>query len=407
MKESVQFSFIFIINYSYITQNVDKLFFPQYSVNFEVKLTKVLVADTDQNKPNQQNQSEKNGTEQSKSNYRKGGRRYYPKKRYYKPQGTQGEQQAPPTKVSFQKISLVVPLFNEEESILPLINEIRKAIKPLNKPYEVVFVDDGSTDKSLQVIKEAAKSDNRLKFISFRKNYGKSAALQVGFKAATGDAVITMDADLQDDPHEVPNLLKKLDEGYDLCSGWKKERFDPFIKKYSSRFFNFVTRLISGIKIHDFNCGLKAYRREVVQNLNVYGELHRYVPVLAKWQGFTVTEIPVKHHKRRYGKTKFGISRFFKGFIDLITVTFVSRYVKRPMHFFGFLGALSFLVGLIVNGYLTVEWLAGRPLSNRPMLFLGMLLIIVGVQFFSVGLLGEMMVHQNQSEREYVIKDRN
>jgi glycosyltransferase involved in cell wall biosynthesis len=383
------------------------LFLSHYSVNFEGKLTKVLVADIDQNKPVQPNQTEKSGTGQTQNNYRKGGRRYYPKKRYYKPQGAPGEQQAPPTRVSFQKISLVVPLFNEEESILPLINEIRKAIKPLNKPYEVIFVDDGSTDGSLKIIKDAAKTDNRLKFISFRKNYGKSAALQVGFKAATGDAIITMDADLQDDPHEIPNLLKKLDEGFDLCSGWKKERFDPFIKKYSSRFFNFVTRIISGIKIHDFNCGLKAYRREVVQNLNVYGELHRYVPVLAKWQGFTVTEIPVKHHKRRYGKTKFGISRFFKGFIDLITVMFVGRYVKRPMHFFGFLGALSFFIGLIVNGYLTVEWIAGRPLSNRPMLFLGMLLIIVGVQFFSVGLLGEMMVHQNQSEREYVIKDRN
>jgi glycosyltransferase involved in cell wall biosynthesis len=383
------------------------LFLSHYSVNFEGKLTKVLVADTDQNKPVQPNQTEKSGTGQTQNNYRKGGRRYYPKKRYYKPQGAPGEQQVPPTRVSFQKISLVVPLFNEEESILPLINEIRKAIKPLNKPYEVIFVDDGSTDGSLKIIKDAAKTDNRLKFISFRKNYGKSAALQVGFKAATGDAILTMDADLQDDPHEIPNLLKKLDEGFDLCSGWKKERFDPFIKKFSSRFFNFVTRIISGIKIHDFNCGLKAYRREVVQNLNVYGELHRYVPVLAKWQGFTVTEIPVKHHKRRYGKTKFGISRFFKGFIDLITVTFVARYVKRPMHFFGFLGALSFFIGLIVNGYLTVEWIAGRPLSNRPMLFLGMLLIIVGVQFFSVGLLGEMLVHQNQSEREYVIKDRN
>jgi glycosyltransferase involved in cell wall biosynthesis len=383
------------------------LFLSHYSVNFEGKLTKVLVADTDQNKPIQPNQTEKSGTGQTQNNYRKGGRRYYPKKRYYKPQGAPGEQQVPPTRVSFQKISLVVPLLNEEESILPLINEIRKAIKPLNKPYEVIFIDDGSTDGSLKIIKDAAKVDNRLKFISFRKNYGKSAALQVGFKAATGDAIITMDADLQDDPHEIPNLLKKLDEGFDLCSGWKKERFDPFIKKYSSRFFNFVTRIISGIKIHDFNCGLKAYRREVVQNLNVYGELHRYVPVLAKWQGFTVTEIPVKHHKRRYGKTKFGISRFFKGFIDLITVTFVARYVKRPMHFFGFLGALSFFVGLIVNGYLTIEWISGRPLSNRPMLFLGMLLIIVGVQFFSVGLLGEMMVHQNQSEREYVIKDRN
>lgn len=383
------------------------MFLSHYSVNFEGKLTKVLVADTDQNKPIQPNQTEKSGTGQTQNNYRKGGRRYYPKKRYYKPQGAPGEQQVPPTRVSFQKISLVVPLLNEEESILPLINEIRKAIKPLNKPYEVIFIDDGSTDGSLKIIKDAAKVDNRLKFISFRKNYGKSAALQVGFKAATGDAIITMDADLQDDPHEIPNLLKKLDEGFDLCSGWKKERFDPFIKKYSSRFFNFVTRIISGIKIHDFNCGLKAYRREVVQNLNVYGELHRYVPVLAKWQGFTVTEIPVKHHKRRYGKTKFGISRFFKGFIDLITVTFVARYVKRPMHFFGFLGALSFFVGLIVNGYLTIEWISGRPLSNRPMLFLGMLLIIVGVQFFSVGLLGEMMVHQNQSEREYVIKDRN
>jgi glycosyltransferase involved in cell wall biosynthesis len=383
------------------------LFLSHYSVNFEGKLTKVLVADTDQNKPIQPNQTEKSGTGQTQNNYRKGGRRYYPKKRYYKPQIAPGEQQAPPTRVSFQKISLVVPLLNEEESILPLINEIRKAIKPLNKPYEVIFVDDGSTDGSLKIIKDAAKVDNRLKFISFRKNYGKSAALQVGFKAATGDAIITMDADLQDDPHEIPNLLKKLDEGFDLCSGWKKERFDPFIKKYSSRFFNFVTRIISGIKIHDFNCGLKAYRREVVQNLNVYGELHRYVPVLAKWQGFTVTEIPVKHHKRRYGKTKFGISRFFKGFIDLITVTFVARYVKRPMHFFGFLGALSFFIGLIVNGYLTIEWISGRPLSNRPMLFLGMLLIIVGVQFFSVGLLGEMMVHQNQSEREYVVKDRN
>ena len=164
--------------------------------------------------------------------------------------------------------------------------------------------------------------------------------MQVGFKAATGDAIVTMDADLQDDPHEIPNLLKKLDEGFDLCSGWKKERFDPFIKKYSSRFFNFVTRIISGIKIHDFNCGLKAYRREVVQNLNVYGELHRYVPVLAKWQGFTVTEIPVKHHPRRYGKTKFGISRFFKGFIDLITVTFVGKICKKTNALFWIFGCI-------------------------------------------------------------------
>ena len=354
------------------------------------------MAETEQNKPNQ---SEKSGSGQTQNKFRKGGRRYYPKKRYYKPQNQDSQVQAP--KISFQKISLLIPLFNEEESIHPLLNEIRKAMKPLNKSYEVIFIDDGSTDNSLKM------TDNRIKFISFRKNYGKSAALQVGFKAAVGDAVVTMDADLQDDPHEIINLLVKLDEGFDLCSGWKKQRFDPFIKKYSSRFFNFVTRFISGIKIHDFNCGLKAYRREVVQNLNVYGELHRYVPVLAKWQGFTVTEIPVKHHPRRYGKTKFGISRFFKGFVDLITVTFVGRYIKRPMHFFGFLGAVAFFIGLVVNGYLTVEWISGKALSNRPMLFLGMLLIIVGVQFFSFGLLGEMLVHQTISEREYVIKERN
>lgn len=377
------------------------MFLSDYWVNFETNLTKVFVAETEPNKPNQ---TEKNESGESKNNYRKGGRRYYPRKRYYKPKGS--EQQAPALKLSFQKISIVVPLFNEEESILPLINEIRKAVKPINKPYEIIFVDDGSTDSSLKNIKDAGKTDNRIKFVSFRKNYGKSAALQVGFKTATGDAIITMDADLQDDPHEIPALLKKLDEGFDLCSGWKKQRFDPIIKKYSSRFFNFVTRVMSGIKIHDFNCGLKAYRREVVQNIHVYGELHRYVPVLAKWQGFTVTEIPVKHHPRRYGKTKFGISRFFKGFIDLFTVSFATRYIKRPMHFFGFFGALAFLVGLVVNGYLTIEWLSGRPLSNRPMLFLGMLLIIVGVQFFSFGLLGEMLVHQSRDEREYVIKDR-
>jgi glycosyltransferase involved in cell wall biosynthesis len=377
------------------------LFLSDYWVNFESNLTKVFVAETEPNKPNQ---TEKSESGQSKNNYRKGGRRYYPRKRYYKPKGS--EQQAPSPKLSFQKISIVVPLLNEEESILPLINEIRKAVKPINKPYEIIFVDDGSTDLSLKNIKDAGKTDNRIKFVSFRKNYGKSAALQVGFKTATGDAIITMDADLQDDPHEIPALLKKLDEGFDLCSGWKKQRFDPFVKKYSSRFFNFVTRIMSGIKIHDFNCGLKAYRREVVQNIHVYGELHRYVPVLAKWQGFTVTEIPVKHHPRRYGKTKFGISRFFKGFIDLFTVSFATRYIKRPMHFFGFFGALAFLVGLVVNGYLTIEWLSGRPLSNRPMLFLGMLLIIVGVQFFSFGLLGEMLVHQSRDEREYVIKDR-
>lgn len=335
-----------------------------------------------------------------------GYKRYSSRRRRYHPRQNQSPQNEK-VKSSFRKISIIIPLYNEEESVIPLSHDIRKAISRLNTDYEVIMIDDGSIDSSLLKLKEITKTDKRFRYFSFRKNYGKSAALQIGFKAATGDVVVTMDADLQDDPHEIHNLLKKLDEGYDLCSGWKKKRQDPFIKKMSSKFFNFVTRVISGIKIHDFNCGLKAYRKEVVENVKVYGELHRYIPVLAKWQGYTITEIPVMHHPRRYGKTKFGISRFFKGFIDLITVIFVTRYIKRPMHFFGFLGALSFLAGIIVLGYLTVLWIQGIPLSNRPMIFLGMLLIIVGVQLFAVGLLGEVIVHNSMDDREYVIKDKS
>jgi glycosyltransferase involved in cell wall biosynthesis len=348
----------------------------------------------------------KNKSQGSYQDKKTGGRSYYNRgRRSYKKNWRKSD--SPRFRTSFKKISIIVPLYNEEESIHPLVNEIKKVLNPLGIQYEVIMVDDGSTDLSLRRIKEVAGNDRRYKYISFRKNYGKSAALQVGFKNAEGEAVITMDADLQDDPKEIPNLLKKLDEGYDLCSGWKKNRQDPFIKKYSSVFFNFATRIMSGIKIHDFNCGLKAYRKEVVENLKVYGELHRYVPVLAKWQGFTITEIPVQHQRRRYGKTKYGISRFFKGFVDLITVIFSTRYIKRPLHFFGFFGALSFLAGLGILGYLSALWIQGQPLSNRPMLFLGMLMIIVGVQFFAVGLLGEMLVHSSMDEKEYVIKDKN
>ena len=320
----------------------------------------------------------------------------------------QREGGAPIEKPKTKKVSIVIPLLNEAESIMILAGEIRKSLKMINISYEVIFVDDGSTDKSLHVIKEICRQDKRFKFISFNKNYGKSAALQMGFKQTTGDVVITMDADLQDDPNEIPALIKKIEEGYDLVSGWKKVRHDPFIKKSSSKFFNFVTRLMSGIKIHDFNCGLKAYKKAVIDNMHVYGELHRYMPVLANWNGFKVGEIPVKHHPRRYGKTKFGISRFFKGFIDLLTVYFTTRYIKRPMHFFGFFGALSFFIGLIVNGYLAFEKIfSNQALSNRPLLFLGMLLIIVGIQFFSVGLLGEMLVHNSMDDKEYIIKDKS
>lgn len=332
---------------------------------------------------------------------RKPRRRYYfrsnKKKDFSKPQ---------PSILSFKKISIIIPLLNEEESIQPLMYALRNSLSKLHISYEIIFVDDGSTDNSLNVIKNIQRSDTRIKFISFKKNYGKSAALQIGFNRATGDAVITMDADLQDDPDEIPNLLAKLNEGFDLVSGWKKKRHDPIVKKISSKFFNFVTRFFSGVKIHDFNCGLKAYRGDVVKRISVYGELHRYIPLLASWEGFTVTEIPVKHHPRRYGKTKFGITRFFKGFVDLITVLFTTRYIKRPMHLFGFLGALAFLLGVIVNAYLSYEWFKGIPLKDRPLLFLGILLIIVGVQFFAVGLLGEILAHNFQGDGEYNIKEQ-
>jgi len=358
---------------------------------------------TENNTSSDQN---RNRTQQENQNKKSGGRRYYGRrKRFYS--GNRNRNDTPRINTPFKKLSIVIPLFNEEESIHPLSNEIKKVMYPISMQWEAIFVDDGSSDLSLKNVKDICNNDRRFRYISFRKNYGKSAALQVGFKHSTGDVVITMDADLQDDPKEIPNLLKKLGEGYDLCSGWKKKRRDPFIKKVSSKFFNYVTRIFSGIKIHDFNCGLKAYRKEVVENLYVHGELHRYMPVLAKWQGFTITEIQVQHHPRRYGKTKFGISRFFKGFIDLITVIFSTRYIKRPLHFFGFFGAVAMIFGIGVLGYLSVLWIQGHQLSNRPMLFLGMLLIIVGVQFFAVGLLGEMLVHNSASSDEYVIKDKS
>ena len=350
-------------------------------------------------------ENQKNSAENSKSNSSERNRKpYYNRKRRYSSKRYKSKSLI--EKSEDKKVSIVIPLYNEEESLVPLTHEIRKALYELKYFWEVIFVDDGSKDNSLKVLRDISNKDKRFKYISFRKNYGKSAALQTGFKQVNGDIIITMDSDLQDDPYEIPNLINKLNEGFDLVSGWKKKRMDPFIKRKSSKFFNFITRLISGIKIHDFNCGLKAYRREVIENIKVYGELHRYMPVLAGWQGYTISEIEVAHHPRRYGKTKFGISRFFKGFIDLITVIFTTRYIKRPMHLFGFLGALSFLIGLIVSVYLTIDWINGHYLSNRPMLFLGMLLIIVGVQFFSVGLLGEMMVNNFMSEKEYEIKER-
>ncbi|MEJ5286022.1 MAG: Glycosyl transferase, group 2 family protein [Candidatus Kapaibacterium sp.] len=305
-------------------------------------------------------------------------------------------------------ISVVIPLYNEEASIEELGAKLESVLAPLTKNrYEVIFVDDGSTDNSRNKIRELHRRNNRFHCISFRRNYGKSAALAVGFQAARGRYVVTMDADLQDDPEEIPNLIKKLNEGYDLVSGWKKKRYDPMTKTLPSKLFNFVTSLVSGIRLHDFNCGLKAYRNIVVKRLNVYGEMHRYLPVLAHWDGFKVTEIPVRHHPRKYGKSKFGSGRFIKGFLDLLTVMITTRYMQRPLHFFGTIGTLITLLGFVINLYLIVEWLLGKTyLSNRPLLLFGITLIIFGVQLISIGLLGEMNIKSKAEKINYNIRDK-
>jgi len=301
-------------------------------------------------------------------------------------------------------VSIIVPLFNERENLRPLWVKIREVMDSLGKRYEVIFVDDGSTDGSFQVLERLHTENEHVKVIQFRKNHGKSAALAIGFEQACGDAIVTMDADLQDDPAEIPNLLSKLQEGYDLVSGWKFKRHDPISKTIPSRLFNKITALISGIKIHDFNCGLKVYRHEVTRSIRVYGELHRYVPVLAHWKGFKIGEIKVKHHPRLHGKSKFGLSRFINGFLDLLTVTFLTKYIRRPLHLFGLLGLVLFLSGLVINLYLTYLWLHKVGIGRRPLLFLGILLVMVGVQFILMGLIGEMVASQSRDKDVYSIR---
>jgi glycosyltransferase involved in cell wall biosynthesis len=303
-------------------------------------------------------------------------------------------------------ISVVIPLFNEESSLKELHQQLRTALNRMNTRYELLFVDDGSTDKSYQVLRDLKRTDHRIKIVRFRRNFGKSAALAVGFEYAQGTIVITMDADLQDDPAEIPNLVRRINEGYDLVSGWKKVRRDPITKTIPSRFFNFVTSVITGIKLHDFNCGLKAYKREVVKTVKVYGELHRFIPVLARWEGFSIGEMIIQHRPRKYGKTKFGIGRFWKGFLDLLTVLFTTRYFRKPLHLFGFWGIVAAFVGIIIIGWLIAEWFTGQTaLSNRPLFLGGILLIIVGIQFISIGLLGEMISKTKQVEEQYSIRE--
>ncbi len=300
-------------------------------------------------------------------------------------------------------ISIVIPLLNEEESLSELTDQIEQALS--GTTFEICFVDDGSTDGSWDVIRSLRQTRDYVTGIRFRKNYGKSTALQAGFEKVSGDMIITMDADLQDDPREIPKMVEMIHDGADLVSGWKKIRHDPISKTLPSRFFNAVTRLASGISLHDFNCGLKAYRREVVQSIELFGELHRYIPLLAKWQGYSdIRELAVTHHPRKYGKTKFGLSRFMKGFLDLVTLMFVHRYMQRPMHFFGTLGVLSFFAGGLINLYIaTLKIFFQVPVSNRPIIFLGILLMVVGVQLFSIGFLGEM-IHQGRRKKPDVQK---
>ncbi|MFO7800617.1 glycosyltransferase family 2 protein [Rhodohalobacter sp.] len=290
-------------------------------------------------------------------------------------------------------ISIVVPLLNEEDSLDELADQITKALAKTNYSYEILFIDDGSTDRSWDIVEQLSGDNEYISGIRLRRNYGKSDALQTGFERSTGRFVVTMDADLQDDPNEIPAMIKKLEKGADLVSGWKKKRHDPISKTIPSRFFNAVTRWVTGIKLHDFNCGLKAYRKEVVENITLYGEMHRYVPLLAKWEGFgRIEEQVVQHHPRQYGHTKFGISRFLNGFLDLVTLLFINRYVNRPMHFFGLFGVLFLFVGIAINLYLAyIKIFLGESLANRPLLFLGLLLVMVGVQFFSIGFLGELL----------------
>jgi len=304
--------------------------------------------------------------------------------------------------------SVIVPLLNEEESLPELYQKLSDEISRLSEKYELIFIDDGSTDNSYNVLKSIRNKDDKVRIFQLQKNYGKSAALDLGFSEAEGDIVITIDADLQDDPCEIPKLVSKLNEGYDIVTGWKKNRKDPINKTIPSRIFNFVTSILTGIKIHDFNCGFKCFRKIVVKNIKVYGELHRYIPALAAFEGFKVDEVEVVHHHRKFGKSKYGASRFFYGFFDLITVMFVSKYTHRPLHLFGIVGFLFFTSGFGINLYLTIIWFQGHGIGNRPLLFLGILLIILGIQFISIGLLGEMIVNFSKIEKKsYRIRDKN
>ena len=312
-------------------------------------------------------------------------------------------------------ISIVISLFNEEESLPELVGWIEKAMTENSYDYEILMVDDGSTDRSWNIIKELSERNPAIRGISFRRNYGKSAALFHGFKAAEGRVVITMDADLQDSPDEIPELYRMVtEEDWDIVSGWKKQRFDnKFTKNLPSKLYNATARKITGIKLHDMNCGLKAYRNEVVKNIEVYGEMHRYIPYLAKNAGFTrITEKPVQHQKRKYGVSKFGIERFVNGFLDLLSLWFLNSFGKKPMHFFGFTGLLMFLTGGILAVWVIVEkliqqanGLVFRPVTDQPLFYIALVAVLLGFQLFLTGFLGELISRNSTERNRYNIKE--
>jgi len=313
-------------------------------------------------------------------------------------------------------ISIVIPLFNEEESLPELAVWIDKVMRENNFSYEVIMIDDGSKDNSWQVVEDLQSKNPLIKGIKFRRNYGKSAALYCGFDIAQGDVVVTMDADLQDSPEEIPDLFKMIkQDGYDLVSGWKKKRFDPVLSKnIPSKIYNFTVRCITGIKLHDMNCGLKAYRKNVIKSIEVYGEMHRYIPVLAKWAGYkNIGEKVVKHSERKYGVTKFGMERFIRGPLDLLSVTFISRFVKRPMHFFGILGIIMIFIGVAASIWLGIQKIielqhgvVGKLITNSPYFYIALTSMVIGAQFFMGGFMGELISRSASERNNYQIEKR-
>jgi glycosyltransferase involved in cell wall biosynthesis len=293
-------------------------------------------------------------------------------------------------------ISVVVPVHDEERSVEPLYGELRAALEPLGRAWEAVFVDDGSDDGSFAALTRLHAAAPNVVVVRLRRNFGKAAALAAGFRHASGEVVVTIDADLQDDPAEIPRLLAKLDEGFDLVSGWKTERRDPLTRRLLSRIFNGVVGRVSGLRLHDMNCGLKAYRSEVARNLRIYGELHRFLPILANDRGYRVAELPVNHRPREHGRSNYGVERYLRGFLDFMTVWFMGRYRHRPLHLFGGLGLTLGAIGTVLLVYLTVLKLSGEAIGHRPLLTLGVLLVVVGLQFFSLGLLSELITSHHE-----------